>query len=416
MIKSVKHFRVYLFAVILVLGGVLLAGCGGNPSLSVVQPGQSPFASVSQTTLDEAAATSAADDAITHTYEAADTQIIRDDGEVIYDMAEYYKDDDQFGISHLVDDGEALYAVEAGLNMDHNEEEIKDLSIVKIDYNGGRQVLSTEKGIGYTDFLSFGDSLFFINDGFDSVTIGDVSKDGKAFNVIDWKTYAARFGAEPYFLSASFMPDNDYLYVQINTFEGNIEGVTRDVRIGQNMMLEEVPLKEDQYLVSGSKIILLSKDTGEKSVIHDASDYYDEDAAVYYLAETDNKLCFVESVLKPGFGEHLDAVVTLEKEGGTRNVLCSTVDNHSYQYLTIFSGQLIFVERSMAFTSIGAIGTEGGEVKYLEMPLDSQLHDVDWIDALADTLEVHMTDRSQDTPRRYTLVIDKDLHITLKES
>lgn len=414
--KNRKYFGVYPLAVILMLIAVLLAGCTDKQAVTVSEANPGATESLSSDVMQ----TPVASNAIAHTYKAVDTQIIRDDGKVVYDASPYYLEDDYCGIDNLVDDGELLYFAEYGTKTDDDlaPEGPSDYAIIRIDDNGqNRQELVSKSDIGgYTGLTLFGDRLFYVDEGSDCVGIGDVSKDGKEFNMINWDAYTAKLGEYVAFGGATFTQDGNYLYVQLNIYEDELADVNREVRIDKSMKLEEMPLKEDQYLASESKLILLSKDTGEKSVFYDAADYYAEGVMISYLTETEDMLCFVESDLKPAFGEHLDSIVTLNKQSGTRNVLCSTVDNHSYEYLTIFSGQLLFVEKSIVYSSIGYISPQGSGVTYIDLPLDYQLDDVDWIDALADTLEVHMADRSDEVPQRYTLVIDKDFHFSLKES
>ncbi len=416
MIRSVKNFGAYL-AVTLMLGAVLLAGCTAEPALTVVQPSQSAVeADIAQTPTGGAAETPLAADTAPHTYEALQTQIIRDDGQVIYDMTDYYKDYEQYGISQLVDGGDALYAAETAADPDDSDGETKDLSIVRIEYNGGRQVLLAQKGVGFTDLTSFGDWLFFLNDGFDSVSIGDVSKDGKELNVIDWEAYAARMGAEPYFLSASLTPDSDYLYVNISTFEGELEGVTHHVRIDKNMKLEETPLSEDQYLGSGSQVIMLGKGTGEKSVLYDAADYYDEDVSIGRLLKSDDQLYLVENVIKQSIDEHMSSIVRLDAQGRNRSVLCSAPGDRWYTDITLFDSCVFFTDNSIDNNWVGYVPLTGGDVSYIELTPEQQADSVTWMESEGDRLRIDMSRLTDDSVERYSLFVDKDFNVTVSES
>ncbi len=421
--KSLRNIKKAIMILTALLIGAMLAACTVSPTVTSSQPNQRETAADStetETLPDEALETPAGTEGIAHSYQAADTRIIRDDGQVIYDAAEYHKDDDAFGIGHLADGGDALYFTEYGSKAGGGEEldENADHAIVRIDYSGqNRQVLVSQDGPnGYSDLTSFGDRLFFINDGFDSCTPGDVSKDGKEFNVVDWEAYAARFDAPPYFLSALFTKDSDYLYVRLSTFEGELEGVTREVRIDKNMKLEDMPLSEDQYLVSGSKIVLLSKDTGEKSVVYDAADFYDNGATINYLIKTDDKLIFDEAALSQDISVHQNSIITLNKQGQNRDVLCSAPDDCWYTEIELFNDRVFFVEMNLNSARVGYIAQTGGEVAYVDFPPEYQNDDVDWLEATANALEVHLVDRSGDAPQRYTLVIDADLNLSVKKS
>jgi hypothetical protein len=178
-------------------------------------------------------------------YSIQGTKIIREDGgtpAVIYDAAEHYGKGGQTGIEQLVADADALYFAEnSGDPADSENPDSVTNVIVRIDPDGGnRQVLYTsEFPNGFNGITGFGDWIFFVEDGFDSVRVGYAAKGGGCADHLDFSSYAAKYKAEPDPGSAELTTDGEYLYAEISLYVNGGETVeTHRLKIDKDLKME----------------------------------------------------------------------------------------------------------------------------------------------------------------------------------
>ncbi len=148
-----------------------------------------------------------------------------DEGQhAIYDARDQFDAGWACDIELLIVEEDALYLTEAGLPAEEMSEEPL-FNIVRLDRSGGsRMVLHTQEYVGLTQMLSYGSRLVFVSDGFDSMNIGWVDKNGGADNWLDVSAYAAENGTEPDYSYAELYIEGENLLADVGFFVLNASG------------------------------------------------------------------------------------------------------------------------------------------------------------------------------------------------
>ncbi len=328
-----------------------------------------------------------------YTYFAEGTKIYKasdNENTVIYDANDYYNDVEII-LSNLITQ-DYLFFTESSGTKDENGSFNFDMThfIVRIDTDGeNRRILNNMEGpIGFSNLVSFSDRLFYIVDGFDSCGIGDVGKDGKTRNMLDMKSYAAQFGAEPYYGHVGIRSDEEFLYLEVSLiFQDNVNVSgnysTHYLRIDKDLNIEKIPPPEDIYWTDGKKIFMESSADGESSVVYDAADYYACDVKIFYLQADEDALYFIE---RTEFGGHLDVIIRFTKDDKQRLILTYSSrekadPNINYSQIAVCENKVFYIEnyeKNSGFgninTNIGYLSKDGSELGFIDFSeISSQL-------------------------------------------
>lgn len=302
-------------------------------------------------------------------YSLDGSKIIKD-GKTVYDAAEYYaKEGKAVSLGNLIVDSGALYFTEyCGSSEESDFGNDTAYSIISTDRDGGnRKALVSMNGLnGFSALIEYKDRLFYVEDGFDSVSIGDVGKDGTGQNTLDLSAYAAQQDIEQYFSYADLSRDGDYLYAEVGAFlkDGTVE--THFIKIDENLNIERIPPKEDMFVSDGSKIYKTPAGTLDRAVIYDAANYYEESTAwVSYMDYDDNALYFAEEGTPKGESDSKSFIVRTDRDGGSRQVLYASQYDEDIQ-ICLFWDRLFYATQSMSDAQIRYMNTDGSG----DSPLD----------------------------------------------
>jgi len=239
---------------------IALAGC--TQKADTVSPSSTPEVTADQTVsstpeVSDATQTPEATPAVTPvvtpsptpqpepvTYAIDGKTIVREQGSdktVIYNVTDQYPEDWDCGLNSLAVEPEALYFTEYAQPQNGDFLESK-YAIVCIGFDGsGRRVLKSEDVIGFLQIAPYGDRIFFVQDGFDSVEIGWVWRDGSGSGWLDLTDYAAHYGVMPYCGYANLYMKGGMLYADILLY-GDLDAPDQEhtIRIGTNLLIQHV--------------------------------------------------------------------------------------------------------------------------------------------------------------------------------
>lgn len=138
----------------------------------------------------------------------------------------------------LVENG-VLYFTEEGMPGDDYTESL--YRIIRMDSYGCTE-LDKKYVTGYTQLISYGSRIIFVQDGSDSQEIGWANKDGSASAYLNFSNYAAQYSVEQYYNNATiYMKDDGKLYADIAFYtNGDPEIVDHTVSISKDLKIERV--------------------------------------------------------------------------------------------------------------------------------------------------------------------------------
>ena len=144
------------------------------------------------------------------------------DQAVVYDAVEQYPAGWNCGLDSVIVGDDALYLTENGVPTDTENGDEYIYRIVRIDFDGGhRMELASQEYIGFLQVFLYGDKLVYVSDGFDSVMIGWVYRNGTGGDWLDFSEYAQQTGVEPEYNNAKLYFVGDDLFADIVFFDFN---------------------------------------------------------------------------------------------------------------------------------------------------------------------------------------------------
>ena len=163
------------------------------------------------------------------------------DGAVIYDPTYDFPNRWDYWINNLAVEPEALYFTEGGVHVDSDPEYDGEYMLVRIDGDGGgRVVLHTMEAVDYLQLMPYGDKIFFVADGWDSVEIGWAYRDGSGSGWLDLSDYAEAYNAYTDWLGAAYLfTEGDTLYavIQLSGYDFSAE---HTISIGSDLSVHHV--------------------------------------------------------------------------------------------------------------------------------------------------------------------------------
>ena len=142
------------------------------------------------------------------------------DPATVYDAAEQYPAGWNCGLDSFILGEDALYLTEHGVPTDGENGDEYIYRIVRVDFDGGhRMELASQEYVGFLQVFLYGDKLVYVSDGFDSVMIGWVYRDGTGGHWLDLSEYAEQKGIEPEYNNAELYFVSDHLYADIVFFD-----------------------------------------------------------------------------------------------------------------------------------------------------------------------------------------------------
>jgi hypothetical protein len=164
------------------------------------------------------------------------------DGTVVYDITYDFPNRWDYWISNLAVEPEALYFTEGGYHLDSDPDYEGEYTLARINGDGsGYTVLHTMSAVDYLQIVPYGDKIFFVSDGWDSVAIGWAYRDGSGSGWLDLSDYAANYGADEYWLGAAYLyPSGDALYADITIGLEDESTAEHTISIGTDLSVQYV--------------------------------------------------------------------------------------------------------------------------------------------------------------------------------
>lgn len=142
------------------------------------------------------------------------------DQAAVYDAAEQYPAGWNCGLESFIVGEDALYLTEYGVPTDGENGDEYIYRIVRVDFDGGhRMELVSQEYIGFLQEFLYGDKLVYVSDGFDSVMIGWVYRNGTGGDWLNFSQYAEQKGVEPEYNNAELYFVGDDLFADIVFFD-----------------------------------------------------------------------------------------------------------------------------------------------------------------------------------------------------